>query len=486
MTSDQIDIVIINVPGTLTKIPMSAPAILKANLEKNGFTCKTIDYNIEFYNRVSKDQIINLEKYFISPEYSYNQTAESLIDSFVDELIKLNSRFIGISVFTYQNQIATEIFCRKIKEKSAVKIVLGGQGLANAGLNGIMSFPEKLLASKLIDFYIRSEGEQSLVELLRANITYPGINQSDFQQIEDLNSLPYPNYDDYKFDLYEKKILPITGSRGCVRSCSFCDIHTHWKYKFRTGQNIAFEMINNYEKYKIKDFVFSDSLVNGSLKEFKVFCKIIAEYNKKTNANLTWGSQFIIRNSGQLDQEYWENLANSGARNLAIGVETGSDRVRNHMNKNFSNEDLDYNMIQFEKYGITCIFLMIIGYPTETNEDFQDTLNLFTRYKHLANRIILSVNAGSTLGILPNTPLYDNAILHNIELDFNENNWINYDNLNLTIKERIRRREEFCKHIDNLGFKLFSDVDPSFAMIKDKEEYLTKREKLRKLIKIKK
>ena len=39
------DIIIINVPGTVSRLVPAAPAILKASVEKNGFSCKTIDFN---------------------------------------------------------------------------------------------------------------------------------------------------------------------------------------------------------------------------------------------------------------------------------------------------------------------------------------------------------------------------------------------------------------------------------------------------------
>ena len=38
-----------------------------------------------------------------------------------------------------------------------------------------------------------------------------------------------------------------------MRHCTFCDIHEFWtKFRFRSGKNIAEEMIENYEKHNIK------------------------------------------------------------------------------------------------------------------------------------------------------------------------------------------------------------------------------------------
>jgi len=97
-------------------------------------------------------------------------------------------------------------------------------------------------------------------------------------------------------------------------------------------------------------------------KNFKNFCSIIAEENKK-GRNISWTGQYIVRPSIQLDQNYWKNLADSGGHGLAIGVETGSDAVRSHMNKRFTNADLDYTMEMLDKYNITCVFLMVLRIP---------------------------------------------------------------------------------------------------------------------------
>ena len=75
------------------------------------------------------------------------------------------------------------------------------------------------------------------------------------------------------------------------------------------------------------------------------------------------------------------------ADDLASGVESGSERVRDHMKKQFSNQDLDEFVHEAHKNGVTLQFLMIIGYPTETHEDFLETLRMFKRYKKYDNLI---------------------------------------------------------------------------------------------------
>jgi radical SAM superfamily enzyme YgiQ (UPF0313 family) len=478
-----LDIVIISVPGVMRKSPQAAPALLKGSVEAAGFTCNTIDFSIRFYQDVKESDA--LETYFATGlNAEEHDRASTLVENWTKDILKLNPKFIGISVFTYQNRVATRLFCEHIRRLSNVKIILGGQGLSDGGILGVSGFGKQMYDEKLTDFWIRSEGEISLVQLLKNNIEYPGINSDTFLQIDNLNNIPFPNYDDYDLESYDRKSLPITGSRGCVRACSFCDIHEHWVYRYRTGQNIADEMLYLNKKYAVNEFNFSDSLINGSLKEFKKFIKIIADYNKTLDTSLTWSSQFIVRPKSQVNEEYWKYIAESGGSRLGIGVETGSDKVRLHMNKKFTNEDLDYTMTMLEKYNITCSFLMVVGYPTETDADFQATLDMFTRYKHLTH-IITDINIGSTLGILPGTPLHNDAKKYNIEVDKYENNWIAWDNQSLTLEKRIQRRGVLKDHVLNLGYKIPVDsADHMLKILDDQKDMFNKRLNIKKMIRL--
>jgi radical SAM superfamily enzyme YgiQ (UPF0313 family) len=464
-------------------LPQAAPALLKASVEAAGFSCKTIDFNIRFYQEVPGSS--KLETYFATGlNAEEHARASELIENWTQDILKLNPKFIGISVFTYQNRIATKLFCEHIRRQSSVKIILGGQGLSDGGIQGQSGFAKQLHNENLVDFWIRSEGEVSLVELLKNNTNYAGINSDHFEQIDNLDNIPFPNYDDYELDLYEARSLPVTGSRGCVRACSFCDIHEHWKYRYRTGKNMADEILHLNKKYKVNKFNFSDSLINGSLKEFNKFTKILAEHNKTVTDPIAWSSQFIVRSDGQVNEEYWQNIADSGGGNLAIGVETGSDRVRLHMNKKFSNHDLDYTMSMLSKYNITCQFLMIVGYPTETDQDFQDSLDMFSRYQRYISNIT-SVIIGSTLGILPGTPLYNTAEQSNILIDKYENNWVALDNPELTLTKRIQRRQILHEHLLKLGYNVPKDsTEHMMQILKDNKEMFDKRLAIKKLMRI--
>jgi len=268
--------------------------------------------------------------------------------------------------------------------------------------------------------------------------------------------VPPSDYDDFDLEKYEyvnEPTLSITGSKGCVRQCTFCDIPVLWpKFKYRSGAHIATEMISLNKRYNVNKFYMSDSLVNGSLVAFKDFLYTMADYNVQNPTNtIRWVGQYITRPVHQVHQiaNYYDLLKTSGAEGLTIGVESGSDAVREHMRKKFSTFDIDTEIAEFDKRGITCVLLFFSCYPTETWQDFLDTAEMLIRYqKYCASGTVYKLTLGIPYTHHRNTPLWN--MQEKIELDYNDSSdimWLLKDNPDLTFHERIRRRlilQELC------------------------------------------
>ena len=84
-----------------------------------------------------------------------------------------------------------------------------------------------------------------------------------------MDNHPYPDYSDYNFDLYKTPTIPIVDSRGCVRTCEFCDVIEFWKkFQYRSADCVFKEMLYQIDQYHITHFALMSSLTNGNMKEF--------------------------------------------------------------------------------------------------------------------------------------------------------------------------------------------------------------------------
>jgi radical SAM superfamily enzyme YgiQ (UPF0313 family) len=399
-----------------------APAVLKSCLEAKGLPTMAIDLNAEIYHQLKTDPARDsILKFFLTEQVDRNQKHRviEILDYMADRLLAIQAPWICLSLLTYLSQIPTRWLCYRLKQKRPdVKIVIGGPG-AFISLKSLDNYAHTMLRQGLIDYYVSGDGENSLPSLIQGDSDYPGVNSLSWQQLDNLDDIPFPDFGDYPWHLYDMKKISVIGSRGCVRKCTFCDIHEHWtRYQWRRGTNIFEEIRHQKERYGIKIFFFADSLVNGNQKEYRELVQRLSEYNsdKCEEDRIRWIGMFIIRPQNQMKEQDWELTAQSGAMLLHVGVESFVEHIRYHIGKKFTNDDLDFALRMGKKYGIKMALLMIVGYVTETQEDFEQQLTWVRENQHYAQGSPVEiVQIGSGLSILPGTWLEKNHQQLNIK-----------------------------------------------------------------------
>lgn len=492
--------VILSVPRITPVRPSLAPAIIKSQIEKLNLSARVIDINIDFYNHFAKtygaDTFKEVDKYLIGlnkdplsklAEQSYNE----FLNQWVDRLVKLDPKHFFISVFTWQAQRFVRDFLQILRYKTNCKIIVGGQGIGEireqTSWIGRPIYAEKLKNLGLIDHWIKGDAETTIPLICQGIYEGQGIDTDDYAKWSTLKDNTIPSYEDLDLALYHSGIpggvLPLEISRGCVRECNFCDwVTSGGGFRSKTGSQMFEEVRYYVEKYKVKSFYFNDALMNGSIKEFNTFNKLLLEYYKKNNypdRYIEYSGHFIIRGpSHGWRKEHIELMGRAGAYSMVVGVETGSDSVRTDMNKGYTNADLDYNMEEFVKHGIKLYMLMMIGYPTETREDFQQTLDLLRRYqKYVAGGHISGVNLGQTFIIEEGAPIfYHPEKLKLVGVNGSEQPrdvfWMNPNNPTLTYKERIKRRIEAQELVTKLGYPIWrGDAQLGWLVKKYKDIY---------------
>lgn len=402
-------VVIVTVPFVDEDSPLAAPAVLKASLQANNISCVGLDLNIEIYNKIKYNP--NRQKFldFFYKQIIHNDIIDNLVsmlEFYAKEILSYNPTVIGLSLFCKDCQVFTLWLCATLRQKSpGTKIIIGGPGLETLE-NSLFKFPDRAKRLELIDDYITGDAETSFVEYVCGNMSYSGINSCTWSPNNNFDSLPAPDYSDYRFMHYGNALLPIVDSRGCVQNCEFCDVIAFWeKFQYLTAEKIFNRMQTYINQYGIYRFQFSSSICNGNLREFKKFVKLVSEYNQKSivEEQIHWVGSFIVRAANQHPESLWELIKNSNGF-LLTGVESVVERVRIDLGKRFTNQDLDHHLSMLEKFQISTNLLLIATYPTETLEEFEQSKKWFVERKHFANTIIKQVQL-TLPAILPGTRL---------------------------------------------------------------------------------
>lgn len=438
--------------------PPISGAIIAEVVRTNGYDVMAKDLSIEFYNTYGADLFESLAQQF-QGYVPMDPSMSPLIDDFLskhlsDELLS-DLDYVMISIFSKLEQEFTVRILEHIRSKTRAKIILGGSGVKvhRWAFNNSTNFGREMRDKELSDHWIEGEGELSLTALLNGDLDHPGIDGKPPKQIDDIESLPLPNYDFYDLEKYEqitpgRKEAFIYGSRGCVRDCTFCDIAHFWPtYRYRSGKSIAEEMIKNYEKHGITDYYFADSLFNGSLKAFKDFLTMITNYPQRVNWQ--WSGFAIIRNKKQHPPELYDMCAEAGSSNWIVGIEHAVERIRFAMRKPITNDDCEYHFEQSARTNVKNIALLIPYWPDETKEEHLEYQNMFTKWqKYVASGAIVAANISPSLLLFQDTPMskerqYDWMIsqdaLNVMGNNAAQNFWMNPDNLELDLPERMQR-----------------------------------------------
>ena len=455
-------VLITSVPFTDTTEPIMAPALLQSILQLHGYNAVGIDLNAWVYNYVQQ----HAEKQKLL-DFFYAQTVcpeiidelVFIIDHCTNEILKYQPTCVGMSLFSVFSQVFTKWLAASLKNaEPGIKIIIGGAGMHNHIAEQRSFFCEDVIKLGIVDDYISGDADKSIIEYFKGNTSYYGINTVSWLQDNDMGLLPMPNYSNYNMDQYDTKCIPLMDSRGCVKNCEFCDIVEYWqKFNFRSAESIFNEILSQIETYNIRFFSFRNSLINGNLKEFKKLLVLIADYNRglPKEQQISWGSYFIVRQASQHPPEMWQLLKENNAK-LYLGIESLIERVRHGMGKTFDNAALTYHLQQAQQSGVPLMLLVIVGYPTETLEDFETTKQWFKDNARYASTVYYV--GFSVASVLPNTKLARKAKEYKIVVGALPSVWSVPDS-NITPKMRFDHQQELNKIADELNYN--SGVDLS-------------------------
>lgn len=276
---------------------------------------------------------------------------------------------------------------------------------------------ECLEEEKLLDAVSVGDGEYNMRDLCRtldekkSPSSVKGIIWKDEQGviiknpprpfIRDLDELPYPARELVDLNKYSPAIghykkLPnatIIASRGCKGECIFCHtkIFPGLRTRFRDPLKVVEEMVDIKKKYGVKDFLFWDN----NLTENRDWIMSLCEEIINMDLDIVWSGN---TRADSIDEEIISVMKRSGCWKLLLGVESGSQKSLDILNKGENIEQIENAVAMIKKAGITVFATFIFGIPGETYEEALETIDFAIKLDpDVAKFFTLSCNPGTFL-----------------------------------------------------------------------------------------
>jgi hypothetical protein len=328
----------------------------------------------------------------------YDLFNEHIIDSMIQE----DPDLVGISVTATSQVMPAFTLARQLKEKNSdLHITMGGSVFTKL----IDNLQQNHLLFDLVDSFIVFEGEHALLGLIEqlegkkdfskvSNLVYKDGSNIRVNQpfhIEDINSLPTPDYDGFPLDRYlsPKRVLPLQGSRGCYwRKCTFCNLHVdNLKFRLRNLDLVLEDMDRLKEKYGAEYMFFSDECM-----PVKQLDNMSSRLIEKGN-DVKWMAG--VRFDKGLTKDILSKAREAGCLKMVFGLESSNKRILSLMDKGIETEITKNIIDNCDEIGIAIHMYVIVGFPSETREEALETLDFV-----ISNEKFLKSKGASCLACL--------------------------------------------------------------------------------------
>ncbi|KPJ63320.1 MAG: hypothetical protein AMS15_00810 [Planctomycetes bacterium DG_23] len=270
---------------------------------------------------------------------------------------------------------------RAIREVASEVYVMGYHGTV---------FPKEVLEFTSATGVIRGEPEKAVLEISRkqrlaeiAGVTFRShgdgeIINTPLAEPLDLSSLPIPAYGlfplkRYFYEILGRPFVLFEATRGCPFGCIFCaKVMYGTRIRKKPTSHFLKEVDTAITRYGVKTGYFFDL-------EFTLdrdFVMEVSRYLAKKDYDFRWCCQ---TRADKVDGEILEAMRKAGCRLIHSGIETGSQRIMKLINKGATLQALEEGVRLIKKSGIEVLLFFMFGFPSETREDMEATIEIAKR-----------------------------------------------------------------------------------------------------------
>ena len=287
---------------------------------------------------------------------------------------------------------------RLIKEKSPdSKVVIGG---SHATLD-----PEGCLADGF-DCVVCGDGE---IDTEQAFLGDTPIVKADTYFLSDYPIIDRSLVDikSYKYFINGKLATTMVTSRGCPYKCAFC-CKNNSGVRLAPAEKVINEVRNLHDDFGYDAIMFFDDIFILNRKRVEAICACLKEFG------ITWRcfvrADLVMKHGRSLIR----TMADSGCVEVGMGVESGSDKILDVINKGESTETIKSAIQLLHEEGIRVKGFFIVGLPGESQETIEETQRFLEQtYLDDMDFTIFQPYVGS--------PIWNNKALYDIgwnDLDF--------------------------------------------------------------------
>ncbi|MCL2134906.1 MAG: B12-binding domain-containing radical SAM protein [Candidatus Bathyarchaeota archaeon] len=320
-----------------------------------------------------------------------NYLEQQSTEKIQQHVLKLQPSIVGITCgsATYKKCVET---AKAIKQMIPnCKIIVGGWHASY--------MPDSLLETHEIDYVVMGEGENAITELAAFIMKEDYVGASTVSGVAcrsslgviknepkfvDMDKLPFPARHLLPLEKYDRNIEFLKAkpadvmsiSRGCVFSCGFCETKKLWGNINRqfSPQRVMAEVTDLVTRYGTKGIYFINDNFTMHKNQTSEFCDLLI----KSKIDLEWVCDTRV---DLVNQEILNKMASAGCKTIWFGIESGSQKVLNHINRHITITQIEEATQLCRKAGIQVACSFMLGMPSETKEDlmasyrFADKLN---------------------------------------------------------------------------------------------------------------
>ena len=301
---------------------------------------------------------------------------DTLYELVADELLRDSPDAIGFTTLGCSFLFAVGVGRALERRAADVPLLLGGP-------HATMLARPILERYGCFDVVVRHEGEEIFPAVLaglegRRFADVPGVTwraPSGIEQtagsprIDDLDQLPQLDYELYPMAELDLDLIRIEAGRGCPFACTFCSTATFFqrRYRLKSPARLLAEMDAVAERYAPSEFKLDHDLFTVNRRKVRDFCEVVRGHGHR------WR---VSARVDCVDEELLEAMADAGCVGVYFGIETGSARMQQVCAKRLRLELVEPMLDACQRLGIEATASFITGYPKETQEDQDDTLDM--------------------------------------------------------------------------------------------------------------